>query len=328
MTRDKVLVTGATGFVGSHVVQALARAGIPMRALVRATSDTTLLNRLGAELVPGELEDPASLRRAVPGTGMVLHLGAVTRAQNEAAYTRANEGGTRAVVDAIMASDPRPRRLVYMSSLAAAGPSGHGRPVEVGDTPQPLTAYGRSKLAGEGVCRAVARDVEVVILRASAVYGPRDRDLYHFFRLASRGILPVPMGPPRPLQLIHVSDLADAVVKAATVSGAHGTVHVAERAAYAWEEVARRVAEAVGRRARVVRIPEAAVRLAAGVSESWSRLTGASTIFNSDKARELLAPGWLCETDAARELLGFEAAIPLPEGLRSTAQWYRTEGWL
>jgi nucleoside-diphosphate-sugar epimerase len=227
-----------------------------------------------------------------------------------------------------MAADPRPRRLVYMSSLAAAGPSLNGRPVQVGDTPRPLTAYGRSKLAGEVACEAAARHVELTILRASAVYGPRDQDLYHFFRLAKRGILPVPMGPPRPLQLIHVTDLADAVVKAATVPGARGTVHVAERAAYAWEDVARKVAEAVGGRARVVRIPEGAVRLAAGVSETLSRWAGASTIFNRDKARELLAPGWLCETEAARELLGFEAAIPLTEGLRSTAQWYREEGWL
>jgi nucleoside-diphosphate-sugar epimerase len=299
-----------------------------MRALVRETSDTSLLERLGAELVVGELEDPASLMRAVPGTDVVLHMGAVTRARDEAGYARANEAGTRAVVDAVMAAEPRPRRLVYMSSLAAAGPSLDGRPVQVGDTPRPLTAYGRSKLAGEVACEAMTRDVELTILRASAVYGPRDRDLFHFFRLAKRGILPIPMGPPRPLQLIHVTDLAEAVVKAATVPEARGTVHVAERAAYAWEDVARKVAEAVGKRAYAVRIPEGAVRLAAGVSETLSRWAGASSIFNSDKARELLAPGWLCETDAARELLGFEAAIPLAEGLRSTARWYSEEGWL
>jgi dihydroflavonol-4-reductase len=167
-----------------------------------------------------------------------------------------------------------------------------------------------------------------VILRAPAVYGPRDRDLLHFFRLAARGILPVPTGPARPLQLIHVEDLADAVVRAGIAPDAEGIFHVAEDAAYAWLEVVRLVAAAVGVRGRVIRVPTALVRAAGWASETVGHVTGRASIFDRDKARELLAPGWLCDIEPARRKLGFQPRILLPEGLSGTALWYRNEGWL
>jgi nucleoside-diphosphate-sugar epimerase len=323
-----VLVTGATGFVGSHVAEALGRQGVVSRALVRPTSDVRRLASAEIELAPGSLEEPASLRQAMEGVDVVVHLAALTRAHTEEEYHRANVLGTRNLLDALLDAEPRPRRIVYVSSMAAVGPSLDDRPVAPADTPRPLTAYGRSKLAGEALCERAAGSVEVVILRAPAVYGPRDRDLLHFFRLAARGILPVPTGPARPLQLVHVEDLADAVVIAAAGPAAGGIFHVAERTAYPWAVVGRLVADAMGSRARVVRVPEPMILWAARASETIGRVTGRASIFNRDKARELLAPGWLCDTESARRTLGFEARIPLAEGLRTTAEWYRTEGWL
>jgi nucleoside-diphosphate-sugar epimerase len=322
-----VLVTGATGFVGSHVAEAFMRAGVPVRALVRSTSDTRRLERAGVELVVASLTDAAALAEAVRGTSAVVHLAALTRAKNEAEYHRVNAEGTAVLARAAARNGSGSRRFVYLSSLAAVGPPHEGRPVRPDDTPRPLTAYGRSKLAGEEVVGGVD-SLRSIILRAPAVYGPRDRDLYQFFRMAALGVLPVPTGPHRPLQLIHVEDLAEAVLRAATASDAGGVVHVAEPLAYPWETVGRMVADAVGKRARVVRVPAGLIAMAAAISESVARMSGGATIFNRDKARELLAPGWLCETDTAREKLGFETRIPLARGLNETAQWYRNEGWL
>jgi dihydroflavonol-4-reductase len=324
---DRILVTGATGFVGPHVVAALLpRARV--RALVRDPARAARLAHLDVEIVNGSLADADALARAVDGVDVVLHLAAATRAASEAEYAAANVAGCRAVVDAMRSAATPPRRLVYLSSLAAVGPSTGGCPVAVDATPRPLTAYGRTKLEGERVVRAAASEFEIVILRAPAVYGPGDRDLLQFFQLARRGILPVPTGGERPLQLIHVQDLARALALAATAEGAQGVFNVADSAVYTWEQVARLVARAVGARAAVVRIPGAAIRMAAAVSEGVGRLGGQVGIFNRDKARELLAPGWTCETDAARDGLNFEASIPLPDGLASTAEWYRANGWL
>ncbi|HEX7088985.1 MAG TPA: NAD-dependent epimerase/dehydratase family protein [Longimicrobiales bacterium] len=325
-----VLVTGATGFVGWHLLGVLAVRGVRVRALVRPQSDTTRLEAVGAEVVVGGgLEDREAVARAVDGVGVVLHLAAATRARGEAEYRRANADGTRVLLEAVRASRGRVRRVVYLSTLAAVGPSVDGRPVTAAETPRPLTAYGRSKLAGERICLEAAEEgIEVVVLRAPAVYGPRDRDLLTFFRLAARGLLPVPAGDERRLQLVHVADLAEALVCGATAPGAAGVYHIADPRPYSWREVVEEVARAVGRRARMVRVPGALVHAAALASEWSAALGGRATIFNRDKARELLAPGWLCETEAARRDLGFEARIPLPQGLAETAAWYRAAGWL
>lgn len=321
-------MTGATGLVGSHTAEILSRRGVRLRALVRRTSQTGNLEALGAELVYGSLTEPETLRRATEGVDVILHLAAATRARRLADYDRTNDEGTRALVEAALAAARPPRRFIYLSSMAAVGPSRNGRPVEPGDTPRPLTAYGRSKLAGEQHCHSVSGGMQVIVLRAPAVYGPRDRDLYHFFRIAEWGILPVPTGPPRPVQLIHVRDLAHALEAAIDAPDARGIIQVAAPEAFAWERVSRMIADALGQRARVVRVPAGLVSAAGALTETLGKITGRAVIFNRDKARELLAPGWLCDTRAMTDELGFAPRVALADGLRETVRWYRDEGWL
>lgn len=326
MPAKTVLLTGATGFVGSHAAEAFAAHDVAVRALVRSTSDTARLRSLGATLVAGELTDVAAVQRAAEGADAVVHMAALTRARTAAEYDAVNEHGTRALLAALAGMRERPGRFVYLSSLAAVGPSG-GVPVDAATSPRPLTAYGRSKLAGETACAAETAAFELVILRAPAVYGPRDRDLLRFFRLAQRGVLPVPSGPTRPLQLIHVQDLAIALVRAATLQGVRGVYHAAEPRSYAWSEVVQLVAQAVGARARMVALPPLVLQATATLSEWGAGLVGRATIFNRDKARELLAPGWLCDAAPAERDLGI-APRPLADGLAHTAGWYREHGWL
>jgi nucleoside-diphosphate-sugar epimerase len=322
-----ILITGATGFVGSHAVEAFARRGCQVRAVVRASSKTAHLSSFGADAVVAPLDDEGALRRAASGADVVVHLAALTRARNEHAFEATNRIATRTVARAAAAADPRPGRLVYLSSLAAVGPAIDGRPVDRATPPRPLTAYGRSKLAGETACLAVADRLEVAILRAPAVYGPRDRDVYHFFRLARLGVLPVPTGAERWLQMVHATDLAEGIVAAALAPHAGGVYHIAEPQAYTWREMCRHVAAAVGRRARFVPVPAALIAAGGAAAGLLGRFAGPG-IFDRDKAREMLAAAWLCETDAAREELGFEARIALPAGLAETAAWYRAAGML
>jgi nucleoside-diphosphate-sugar epimerase len=280
------------------------------------------------ERVIGEFNNTATLLQALQDTDIVFHLAAVTRARSEQEYISVNGDGTRALMAAIRTSQTRPRRLVYVSSLAAVGPATNGIPVAPSDAPRPITAYGRSKREGEIACLAAADDLEVVILRPPAVYGPRDRDLYLSFRLAMRGILLVPSGPERHLQFIHVHDLVEAMLRAATALRASGIYHVAEPRAYSWREIGMWIANAVGRQVRTVRVPQWSVRVAAMMSEWGAALCGQATIFNREKVQEMLAPGWLCETEGAKRDLGFEVRIPLPAGFAATATWYREQGWL
>jgi nucleoside-diphosphate-sugar epimerase len=327
-TAPRILLTGATGFVGPHVVEACTDAGLRVRALIRSPERAVRLRELGADLVVGSLEDAPAVEAACRNVDAVVHMAALTHARTNDEYEAVNAAGTARLLEATLSAAMPARRFVYLSSLAAVGPCVDGRGVSRDDEPRPLTAYGRSKLAGERVVLEAADRIETVILRAPAVYGPGDTDLYHFFRLASWGVIPVPTGPVRRLQLVHVRDLAAALIRAVTAPRATGVYHIADPRMYTWEEVGRLVGEAVGRRVRVVRVPAALLAGAASASEWAAGLVGQSWIFNRDKAREMLAPGWLCETESARAELEYEAVIGLAEGLRETARWYRQEGWL
>jgi len=201
-------------------------------------------------------------------------------------------------------------------------------PVSRATVPAPLTAYGRTKLAGERICQAASGSVAVSVLRAPAVYGPRDRDVFEFFRLARFGVVPLPGAPHRRLQMIHAADLARGLLLAATSEQANGVYHVAEARSFEFEEMARMVAEAVGTKAKILHVPGPLISAAAAAAETMAGLFGKSTIFNRDKARELLAPGWLCETELAQRDFGFIAHIPLQAGLNETAKWYFQNGWL
>ena len=319
----EALVTGATGFVGSHLVQVLVEAGVGVRALVRRTSDTRNLQALGIRRVETSLEDGAGLARAAEGTDVVYHLAALTRARSRNEYFRVNAEAVRVIAQVAHSAGAR---LVYLSSLAAVGPTRAGRPVLESDPPLPITEYGRSKLAGEVACRESG--AETVILRAPAVYGPGDRELLRFFAMAARGLILMPAGPDRPLQLLHVRDLSAALAQAGAVTEPGALYHVADPRVYYWSAVVDLVAAAVGRRVRVLRVPSALVTTAAAASEWGAGMLGRATMFNRDKVRELLAPGWLCDTAAAERELGFRCRIPLATGLTETAQWYRARGWL
>ena len=326
MSAPRVLLTGATGFVGSHVVDALRDAGQPMRALVRPSSNVTRIRAAGCDIRPGDLTDPRVWASALDDIDVVLHLAAATRARDEADYRRANVDTTAALISAASAR-PHPPRVVLLGTLASVGPSLDGRPVHEDAAPRPLTAYGRTKLEAERLVLGSSR-VPAVVLRPPAIYGPRDRDLFTFFRLARLGVQPVPAGPDRPVQLIHVHDVVAAILAAARSRQEGRVYHIAEQAIRPWSQVSALIAEAVGRRPLRVPVPRSALRVAALLSEGTARLAGRSTIFNRDKVRELLAPAWICTTERAAEELGFRAAIPLEQGIRETADWYRSEGWL
>jgi nucleoside-diphosphate-sugar epimerase len=216
------LVTGATGFVGGHVVAALLARGIKVTALVRSPSRAARLERLGVRLVTGDLHDEDALHRACEGQAVVQHVAGVIAARDAAAYLRANRDGTRNLLRA--AETAGCARFVLMSSGAAAGPSRPGHPRSADEAPHPVTAYGRSKLAGEEVVRTGA--VPWVILRPPTVYGPNDRDnLIKVFRLVRFGVAPVFGDGSQELSAVYAPDLAEAAALAGSEPGVDGARH-------------------------------------------------------------------------------------------------------
>lgn len=317
----KYAITGATGFVGSHLLERLA--GGEVSCLARVPSDA--LARSGSRVVTGAIDDQAALDALVAGADVVFHVAGAIAARSEAEFMAANRDGTAAVARACARA--RVGRLVYVSSLAVTGPSERGRPADATAPPRPLTPYGRSKLAGERAVRESGTSFTIV--RPPVVYGPRDRQTLRLFRMARRGFAPVLAGGAQELSLVHASDLADALVAMATApAAASGTYHAAHPEIVSQRALLEEIGRAVGRRPRLVPIPGGVVAAVLAVSGALARVTGRPTLLDPSKAPELLASAWTCSTEALARDAGWRAQVPLARGLREAAEWYAAAGWL
>jgi nucleoside-diphosphate-sugar epimerase len=319
------LVTGATGFVGSHLVEALRREGHDVAALVRSPGKAALLNTLGVHQVAGDLSTPNAVVQAAEGRDVVFHVAGLTAALDEAAYFAANRDGTRVVAEA--AARAGAGRIVYVSSMAAAGPALPGRALRGEEPPSPVTAYGRSKLAGEHEVRT--RAVPWTIVRPPMVYGPRDREVLKVFRMARLGIVAVFGDGTQELSAVHAADLASALVAVTeTPATIGGVFYACHPETFTSEEFVRAVGRTVGRSVTVLRIPVRLGRLALAGTGAFARSAGRATILNADKANEFFQPAWTGDPGPLTDTTGWRAVHDLGSGLADTWQWYRSARWL
>lgn len=326
----RVLLTGASGFVGSHLLDGLTGRGCDVTLLLRGTSSNRFLARHlpRARVVRGTLADGAALREALADATHVLHCAGATKAVRAAGLMAANQQGTRNLVQAVNEHSDRIERFVLISSLAAGHPATAARPAHETDPSEPRSAYGRSKLAAETEVRE-ACEVVWTILRPAAVYGPRDTEFLPLFRAVSRGIAPLFGGGSQELSLVFVKDLVEVALTALTSPRAcRNNLNVASSEIVTTRELALGIGDAMGVRPRTLPLPWALLRLVCSVQTVWSRIVGRATILAHGKFRELAAPGWVADTSSLRKHLGDVRWTPLPEGLRQTVAWYRSEGWL
>lgn len=318
-----VALTGATGFLGSHVLDSLLAGGCQARILVRNPRKLSpeLLGKV--HIVEGDLLDDGALERLLAGSGTVLHLAGLVRGASKKDFHEVNALGTRRLVThAERAGRPR---LVYVSSLAAAGPSPSPEGKSPEDAPEPISAYGRSKLAGEEAVRAYQGPW--VILRPPAIYGPRDRDVFAFFCLASSGFVPYPKGIAF-LTVAFVEDVVLAVLAAAASEQAARIYHLGEPSPYEMRELLSLLVKAGDVQAKLVSVPRWVFRLAGWFGDVLHILGWQQFPMTSDKARELLARHWAAKTASSLA----ELALPEPkrffQGARETWAWYRQQGLL
>lgn len=319
----KALVTGATGFVGSHLVARLLRERWRVTCLIRRTSRLDALAGLHVETRVGDLDDPAALCRAAEGADVVFHVAGLTRACTAAEYLHVNAEGTRRLLEAVIGARAAARRFVYVSSLAAVGPARRRQAPDETTRPRPLDAYGRSKLAGERVVRAAGDRLPVTIVRPPAVYGPGDRNFLPLFRLAARRrVVPIIGRPSKQVTFVHASDLAEGLYRAAVTPAAVAQTYFLGSGTHTMGEFADALSAAMNVRLRRLRVPAVAAWLAGEVGQARWALTGKATILSRRKVRDMLQPRWTCCWDKARRELGYRERVKLSAGLRQTLDWY------
>ncbi|OGD26560.1 MAG: hypothetical protein A2V57_05610 [Candidatus Aminicenantes bacterium RBG_19FT_COMBO_65_30] len=323
----RVLVTGGTGFLGSHLIERLLEeTGVEVYALVRDPSRLRWLEGIErVRLLTGDLQSVPALPA---GLACVYHLAGLTKTFKSNDYYTVNRQGTANLLRALEGQSGR-LRFVHLSSLAAAGPSAPRRAVCEDDPPRPVSPYGESKLQAEEEVLKYRERFSVVLLRAAAIYGPRDEDFLEFFRWIRRGIQPL-FGRRKSLSLVYVRDAVRAALLAGHPGPASGEIfNIADPKPCGWEDIGCIAAGLLGKKPVRVHLPFWTAYLASAASEGIDRLGGSGkSLFNISKVKQMKPDGWVADVRKSRQGLGFETRFSLEQGLGETIAWYLWKGLL
>jgi nucleoside-diphosphate-sugar epimerase len=323
---ERVLVTGATGFIGSHLVDELLWKGYEVTALLRRSSDDHWLKGKPVDLLYADLvsQDAPSL----DGFTYVFHLAGVTRSSRKRGFIEGNTVSTGKLIAAAGRAEGI-QRFVYLSSLAAAGPSSPEGARCEGDACCPVSWYGESKLQAEDVVLGCRTALPVTVLRPAVVYGPRDTYMLEYFKVLSRGLMPCVGRKPVYLSFCYVDDMVSALTLTITREHPSGAVFfISDGEEYTLDFFADVVSSALDRTPRKLRIPAWAAWVCAVVSDTCSVVTKQPSPFHRSKYAEAVQRYWVCDVAKAKKVLGFRLRFGLEAGVRVTLQWYRDHGWL
>lgn len=313
---DSIAMTGATGFVGCHVLKALLDHGFKVRVLCRNPQAVPDLE--GLEVCPGHLESESDLLSLVEGASAILHCAGIVHGNDASAFHRVNAIGTENLVEAARKAEVG--HFLLVSSLAAREPS--------------LSPYAASKRAGEDVLRALNEDgaeLDWEIVRPPAVYGPGDRATLGFFRMWQKGIAITPNNPAARFAMIYVEDLARALagrIGEGLESGQIWDIHDGQPGGYGWSDLITAAERCFGRSIRPIGVPKAVLKAVAGLDAARAKVVGGEVRLSPGKIEELYHPDWTCDSNLLDVVTNRSPAIGLEEGFEKTVAWYKAHGWL
>ncbi|MDR1696127.1 MAG: NAD-dependent epimerase/dehydratase family protein [Endomicrobium sp.] len=323
----KILITGANGFVGSHITEALAAANHQVVCSVRKTSDLSRLKDFPVSYIYGDLSDGNFLESAVKGVDAVIHCAGAVRAMNKKEYFRSNVENTKNLCKAVLKANPGLKKFVFISSQAAMGPSSADILRNVSDKEIPVSDYGISKLEAEReVKKLLGGKVRFTVLRPASVYGPGDKDIFIFFNLVHKRLRPVTVKK-RFIQLVYVKDVANAaVLSLENPKTDNNTYYLAQETSYTWADVGRVISAAMDRKAVPVPLGDFIFKFAGAIAQSVSHITKKPAVLNKQKIREMLQERWTADNAAAKKDLPIEFT-KLEIASKITYNWYLRNKW-
>ncbi|HEY9186661.1 MAG TPA: NAD(P)-dependent oxidoreductase [Ignavibacteria bacterium] len=325
----KALVTGGTGFVGSHLTEKLLEKGWEVKCLTRKTSNLRWLKNLNVEIICGSFFDDNSLKKAVEDVDYIFHIAGAVMSKTTQGYFISNQIATKNLAEASIKYNKSLKRFIYLSSQTVYGPSLNGEPTKETDDCKPITTYGKSKLAAEKELLNLAEELPLTIIRPPAIYGPRDEAIYQYFLAVSKGLISLIGFSDKFISIIHSHDLINGIMLAAENENAIGEIYnISSEKYYSWKDIGDICKKAIGRKTITIRLPHFLVYTVAAFSQLFGYLTTKGAVFNIEKARDFTQKYWILSPEKAIKQLGFKQEVSLEDGIKSTIEWYKQNGWM
>jgi UDP-glucose 4-epimerase len=327
--KERVLITGASGFIGYHLIEEALKNNLDVYVTVRKSSKIDHLKEFNIKYTYPDFDDLSSLKKEITENkyDYIIHAAGVTKARSQKEYNHINAGYVNNLALAVLDSGIKLKKLVLISSLAAAGPLNSLKGIITEDNaPNPISAYGKSKLLGEQNLKTFS-SLNYNILRPTGVYGPRDKDIFIFFKQVVKGIEPYIGNIEQKFSFLYVTDLAKATIKA-LFAGNHKTYNLSDGNFYDRYELGTLIKEVLNLKTVKFHLPVTFVKLIAKVSEKYSSLSNKAAVLNIEKVNELMAVNWWCDIEPAKADLGFYPQYNLKAGVTETIKWYKTNKWL
>ncbi|NOX66520.1 MAG: NAD-dependent epimerase/dehydratase family protein, partial [Chlorobi bacterium] len=318
------VVTGANGFVGSHLVDYLIEKGDEVHCLVRKSSNLRWLEGKNVVIHDSGLFDLEGLKKVLSNIDYLYHVAGVVKAKKEEGYFKGNVETTKNLLNTVLEVAPNIKRVLVVSSLTACGPSKLDEPVTEDTPPHPITTYGRSKVAQEELVKTYMDKIPITIVRPPAIFGERDTEIYLFFKTYQKGLMSLIGFNRKELSLIYVKDLVNGMYLAATSEISKGEIYfISSTEFYTWLQIGEVLQKIMNKKAFTLRLPHSLVYGIAAVAQFFSMFSSKAATFNLEKARDFVQEAWTCDTAKAQRDLGYKQNYSLEEGLKRTIDWYR-----
>ncbi len=327
--RKIAVVTGASGFVGSHLVDLLIEKDYEVRCITRKTSNLRWLEGKLIKNYSCGLFDEEGLKVALKDANILYHVAGVVKSKTKEGYYKGNVKTTRNLLAVLLDVNPDIERVVIVSSQVACGPSSGGNAITENSKPQPITTYGRSKLAQEELAKEYSSNLPITIVRPSSVYGERDTEIYLIFRSYKRGLMILIGFDKKEVSLIHVKDLVDGIYLASINAKAiNQTYFISSKEYYNWKQLGEVIGRVMDKKAFTLKIPHPVGYLIAATAQFFALFSTKAATLNLEKAKDFVQNHWTCDITKAENELGFKPQVSLDEGIKRTIEWYREVNWL
>jgi len=325
----KAFVTGATGFVGSHLVDLLLEKDFEVFCLKRNTSSTKWLDGKKVNYVNGDLYSNQILAETIKDMDYVFHVAGVVKAKTYQDYEKGNNLATKNLIEICAEVNPNLKKFVYISSLAVCGPNPNSEPLTEDYIPKPITSYGKTKRQAEKEVLKFRDKIPVVIIRPPAIYGQRDSEVFIYFKTFKSGLNAIIGFDDKYLSIINVKDLVQGIYLAAIKETKSGEIFfITSDKNYNWSEIGKTTSKIMNKKSLRIRIPHWLVYSVGGLAELFGKFSKSAPTLNLEKCKDITRKYWVASNSKAKKMLGFQESFTLEEGFQDTYNWYKQNGWL